>query len=72
MSRTEDRIVEELKFLDRLQYNYNSFPRPIEEINKTLKQISKRKEELWKKLREMSKPIVQDAKTSLCMLNGIG
>ena len=72
MSRTEERIVEELKFLDRQMDMCNSFPRPIEEYDKIAKKISKRKEELWKELREMSKPIVQDAKTSLCVLNGIG
>ncbi len=72
MSRTEERIIDELKFLDHIQYNYNGFPCPSEDYDKKLKQISKRKEELWKELREMSKPIVQDAKTSLCVLNGIG
>lgn len=71
MSRTEERIIDELKFLDHLWYNCNGIPCSMKEYDEKLKTISKRKAELWKELREMSKPIVQDAKTSLCVLNGI-
>ena len=72
MSRTEERIIDELKYLDHQQDNWNGIPCSMKEYDEKMKTISKRKAELWAELREISKPIVQDAKTSLCAVNGIG
>lgn len=72
MSRTEARIVEELRFLNHQQDMFNSIPCPIEDYYEQIEKISERKAELWKELKELSnEPIVQDAKTSLCVINGI-
>ena len=71
MPRTEARIIEELKYLDHLQSNWNCIPCSMKEYDEKMKHISERKAALWAELKEISKPIAMDAKTSLCAINGI-